>query len=264
MKVWRTSSIARIAGGVALAAIVGLSNHVPAVQAPTGSPGAGGDYIHVDYAKKKLLCEPRGIASTTPLVEQWQMPAGGLTYHVNTASFPFGLLGPSDDQTLAAIASAASAWTSAGAPAISFGGTTSNGSNSNDGINSISFGATQLGSVGMATVRVSNGLVQEADIVLDALSLWAANLTAATGCDGALGKFDLQAVMTHEFGHWVGAKHPQDDTLGGSKWRSMFSDIAPGELYKRTLTAGDIASIPGASTSNTFSGTVTRAGDDDG
>lgn len=250
--------IKRLIGtGVGLATFVGLSTFAPGAALQQTRPSD--EYLHVDYARKKLICEPRQNASTTSLIEQWQMPAGGMTYKVNTSSIPLLL---NDEQVLNAIANAASTWTNAGASPITYGGTTSGANDINDGVNSISFGVSRPDTVGTATMRIANGVVQEADIVLDAATLWATNPASSTGCSGALGKFDVQNVMTHEFGHWVGAQHPLAGG-DGNKWRTMYSEIAPGELYKRSLTAGDLASIPSA-TPSSFYGTVSRAGDDDG
>lgn len=262
--------IVRFGSGAVLAAVLGIGSFVPTLPPPApisidDTIVASGEYIHVDYAKKKLLCEPKKDASSHALIELWQLPKEGLTYKVNTASIPADL---DASQTVGAIAAAAATWTSAGARPITAAGTVTSAGDINDETNTVSFGIIpRPDAVGMAIMRVSNGVVVEADIVLDATSPWAVNPINATGCTGIEGKFDVQNLMTHELGHWVGAKHPRDnderDGNNGNKWRTMYSDIAPGELHKRTLTAGDIASIP-SGTPSSFSGTVTRAGDDDG
>ena len=55
-----------------------------------------------------------------------------------------------------------------------------------------------------------------------------------------------------------------DPLVDSAKHRTMYPEIQAGELQKRSLTAGDIASIPLQSLFSTFSGTISRAGDDDG
>ncbi|MCP8321864.1 MAG: hypothetical protein H3Z52_13155 [archaeon] len=53
---------------------------------------------------------------------------------------------------------------------------------------------------------------------------------------GATGKMDVQNIMTHEFGHWVGLNdlYSNDDY-----WLTMYGYSGYGETYKRTLGLGD-------------------------
>ncbi len=58
--------------------------------------------------------------------------------------------------------------------------------------------------------------------------------------NGVSYKYDVQNVMTHEFGHWL--------NLGDLKnswdyWKTMYGSAAPGEIYKRTLETDDINGI---------------------
>lgn len=244
--------------GIALSAVVGVSALVPGV---ARRADYAVEYIHIDYAKKKLICEPKQEANSTALIEQWHMRDKGMKYWTNTASIP-AYLDPG--QVLSAIDLAAQAWRDAGVSDLSSDGQTDSAGSITDGKNTISFGVLSVDAVSAATMRIKDGIVVEADIVLDAASLWATNPTSIGGCNGAAGRFDVQNVLTHEFGHWVGAAHPTNGD-NGNKWRTMWSDIAPGELWKRTLTAGDKNSIPSQSGAlSSFSGTVVRAGDDDG
>ena len=271
MNILSNKRIARSGAGLALAVAIAIGTFLPVMRTSdmlTTQPVAQNDqavlvsdeYIHVDYARKKLICEPKQNASTTARIEAWRMPAGGMKYWTNTASIPIYL---DQGAVLSAIDVAAQTWLNAGAPSISSEGNADTAGSITDGKNTISFGIVPIDAVAAATMRVSNGVVVEADIVLDAASLWATNPTSAEGCSGVIGKFDVQNILTHEFGHWVGAKHPRDEEKG-DKWRTMYSEVAPGELHKRSLTTGDKNSIPADSSSSEFSGTVTRGGDDDG
>ena len=53
----------------------------------------------------------------------------------------------------------------------------------------------------------NSSAVESASIVMDETNPWSTN-TGVTGfCGGDPSKYDVQNVLTHEFGHWVGAKH---------------------------------------------------------
>lgn len=52
------------------------------------------------------------------------------------------------------------------------------------------------------------------------------------------GAFDLQDVLTHEVGHFFGLAHNDGDGAA-----TMFPDIAPGELSKRSLNQDDEAGL---------------------
>ena len=54
---------------------------------------------------------------------------------------------------------------------------------------------------------------------------------------GATGKMDVQNIMTHEFGHWVGLNDLYSDA---DYWLTMYGYSSYGETYKRTLGLGDI------------------------
>jgi len=78
----------------------------------------------------------------------------------------------------------------------------------------------------------SDGTILEADIVYNTAHKWAVNgaIIDPTAC----GKdFDVQAIGTHEIGHFIGLGHVNNDDA------TMFGSAAKGELKKQTLTPGD-------------------------
>ncbi len=57
---------------------------------------------------------------------------------------------------------------------------------------------------------------------------------------GQAGRYDVQSVAAHEFGHWL----MLDDLYGGGDyWKTMYGVGAPGQTYQRTLDADDINGI---------------------
>ena len=76
------------------------------------------------------------------------------------------------------------------------------------------------------------GHIVEADVVYNTANKWAVNraIIEPTDC----GKdFDVQAIGTHEIGHFIGLGHVNNDAA------TMFGSAAKGELKKQTLTPGD-------------------------
>lgn len=114
-----------------------------------------------------------------------------------------------------------------------------------DGTSTVTFSNKRVGNaVGLTILQSfdSSGNLTEADTILNSRYPWSLNGSFSgdpdaagkvAGCAGEAGKFDVQAVLTHELGHWVRLEHVANDV------QTMFPAIGTGELRKRTLGAGD-------------------------
>lgn len=64
--------------------------------------------------------------------------------------------------------------------------------------------------------------------------------TWSTASGGESGKYDVQSVATHEFGHWLTLYNLYDST---DSEKTMYEWTASNEIKKRTLDSDDIAGI---------------------
>ncbi len=111
-----------------------------------------------------------------------------------------------------------------------------------------------------------DGRIVEADIDINAtdptLISWA-NLDPGAPSGNGIDRFDLQTVMTHEFGHFLGLSHTCDSGIPGDNGDApltgvppcssaspeaaiaavMYYEIEPNSIAKRLLTADDAAGV---------------------
>gem|GEM_PF-851910 len=123
--------------------------------------------------------------------------------------------------------------------AFRYEGTTDIQTGGNDGVNVISFQSSQSEFFGSGTIAVtistsSQGRFIDADILFNPAN---PNITFAT--DGSSDSFDVQAVATHEIGHFLGLDHTSIVSA------TMNPRGARGSVFPRVLKSDDII---GAST----------------
>jgi hypothetical protein len=81
------------------------------------------------------------------------------------------------------------------------------------------------------------GEMLEADIVFNTSQSWSVNTAITLGSTTCGTNFDVQAIATHEIGHFFGLDHVNASDA------TMAPTAGIGELQKQTLTPGEIAGI---------------------
>jgi hypothetical protein len=82
------------------------------------------------------------------------------------------------------------------------------------------------------TYNDETGEIYDADIEVNT-----ANNTVTITDDPAKVQYDLQAIMTHEVGHFIGVAHSDDPSA------VMFASYSPGSTSQRTLTPDDVDAV---------------------
>ncbi len=207
------------------------------------TPGAGA-------ATPRRGCPaPRTCAAYSLKPYRWPTVKGFATLQFSVN--PVQVWVPQQDAVQAA-SRAAAAWASA-SPKVKVApvSTTTSLPRLGDGQNVIAWTQLDAGTLAAASVWVKNGKVVEADIALNALIPWAwtpcaptdGSCTPAAADAGLVRRFDLQSVLTHEVGHWLGIGH-----LDGAAAAelTMFTTPNPGERKQVTLALGDVAGVRAA------------------
>ena len=179
---------------------------------------------------------PAGNSSTRQYVDNnYRWPTTAVRFFVNANTQQAGGDNGSQDDFLTAIRRAANTWTYAAEADITFtyaGSTTStkvgfNGANEivfvNDGLVD---GAGNNRPLATALVFYMKSTIVETDIKINDAYTWytAGSLSTA--------EFDLQSVVLHELGHWLGLGHDEDDQA------VMYAQMATG-IVKRALFEND-------------------------
>ncbi|TSC64547.1 MAG: peptidase M10A and M12B matrixin and adamalysin [Parcubacteria group bacterium Gr01-1014_106] len=199
-------------------------------------------FVHTEDERRQShrdrvpVCQPTtNDGVSTYAVTGWHVPASGLSYRVNPEK------APSDIRSSAAgaIAAAAQTWKNAdGDKTVTFAGSTDVSRPRYDGKNVMLWRSLSRGIVGAAYIWYlpSTGEVLDADLVLNTRVPWAVNDPSAGDCGGVARAYDVQAVVTHELGHWFGLEDLYDASTVDL---TMHGRVTMGELKKTSLGEGD-------------------------
>ncbi|MGB6409809.1 MAG: matrixin family metalloprotease, partial [Candidatus Deferrimicrobiaceae bacterium] len=157
----------------------------------------------------------------------WSAPSE--TYFVNPAGGPAG--------SVSAVTAAFESWTDVSTSSFAFllgGTTTSDATGLRDGVNLVSFGSLESGSIAVTFTWYDTvtGKIADSDIRLNTNFSWSA--------DGAPGSMDVQNIVTHESGHSLSLEDLYDST---DSEKTMYGFSSSGETEKRSLDPDDIAGI---------------------
>ena len=169
----------------------------------------------------------------------YKWPTTAVRFFVNANTQQAGGDNGSQDDFLAAIRRAANTWTYAAEADITFtyAGSTASTKVGFNGANEIVFvndglvdGAGNNRPLATALVFYMKSTIVETDIKINDAYTWYAAGSLSTA------EFDLQSVVLHELGHWLGLGHDEDDQA------VMYAQMATG-IVKRALFENDLQGI---------------------
>lgn len=169
----------------------------------------------------------------------WKLPSQW-TYKINTASVPLSV-GSGNLSTIAG--RAFSVWSAASGVAFSALGTTTVNRSAYDGQNIIAWGNVSSANalaVTYTTYYTVSGLVADVDTIMNQNYSWSWTDQITNPNCAYTNSYDAQDILTHELGHWMGL---DDEYTAVYANNTMYGYGSKGEVYKDTLTAGDIAGI---------------------
>lgn len=185
-------------------------------------------------------CQPtRDDTVETYALAGWHLPAGGLVYELNLRRAPEALRASAGR----VLEQAAGAWSAVDPlKQLAFAGESAITRPRYDGHHVVLWKLLPRRFIAAAYIWYDprTGEVLDADMVFNTRVPWALNEPTAGECGGTEGAYDLRAVATHEFGHWLGLddlSDPPDVDL------TMYGFVTVRELKKATLGAGDIRGV---------------------
>lgn len=170
----------------------------------------------------------------------WKLPNGNWTYNLNLSSVP-GSVGPNQLPVIAK--NGFDAWQTAQSK-VSFerGVNTNRTRSGNDKQNIVAWNRITANALGITYIRyyTASGLVVDVDTILNKRYQWSWSGNVSGGSCGDPNSYDVQAILTHEQGHWLGA---DDEYTGDYINNTMYGYGYKNDIKADTLTNGDKAGI---------------------
>lgn len=193
--------------------------------------------VRQSHRRRVPICQPT-LDDTVEAyaLTGWRLPAGPFPYFVDTRRADRDIR----EAVSGAIERAAATWTAADpATQFPFAGPTRAFAPEYDGRNVILWKGLPRGVIAAAYLWVDpvTSEVIDADMVFNSFVDWAVSDPTAGDCGGDPGGYDVQAVATHEFGHFIGLEDLYQPT---SVDLSMHGIVTVGELKKASLGRGDV------------------------
>lgn len=208
----------------------------PPKRNPSPSPSATPDLI----GSNSLVCNlPDPDSSSVISKTGWKIPAGNITYLLNTSSVPSSV----GKTNLPAIVKAGfDQYNLATSGKVNFvkGPDTTVNRARLDGKNIVTWARASSGTLGVTYVWYypSTGLAVEIDTIMNTRYKW--TWSNSNSCADNT-TYDAQNIMTHELGHWLGLS--DEYNAGAFSNNTMYGYGSVNEVKKNTLTTGDISGV---------------------
>lgn len=170
----------------------------------------------------------------------WHLPSS-VTYNLNTSSAPLSV--GSNFSTIAG--NAFNTWqTAVGSSKVTFvqGSDTTANRQSLDFQNIIAFGRTSGTALAVTYTRYYTATHEVADVdtIFNKKFTWVWTDPSLNTCSLYSNSYDVQDILTHELGHWMGLDDQYDGSYSNN---TMYGYGSQGEIKKDTLTTGDITPL---------------------
>lgn len=179
-----------------------------------------------------------GDSDTVDGLTGWKLPAT-VIYTLNTKTLPTSL-SSADFKQIAV--NAFSRWQKAVNNSVSFtedSNTASISKKALDGKNVIAWGNIPGKTFSITYIWYNTQLKQvvETDTIFNSNLPWTWSDPSLNQCSSNLSSYDVQNILTHETGHWMGL----DDEMSSNN--TMYAYSTKGEIKKDTLSTGDVTAI---------------------
>lgn len=219
-------------------------------------PEKNGDYPDPDNPRMRVrvfVHEPKtnvsslavcSDASSSAIVNTtgWHLPKN-VSYRINTKSIP-GSVGTAI-MTGKIAPNAYSTWQNAVNSNVLFtqGANTAVSRQALDYQNVIAWGNTSQSALAVTYTRyyTSSGEVADVDTIFNKRYSWAWTDPSINACSLNSNAYDVQNILTHELGHWMGLDDHYDAAYVDN---TMYGYGSTNEIKKDTLTTGDKANLP--------------------